>query len=62
MSANQLVLRQVENWAGVFDRRTHGASMGVHASDAVNAWRNVARVSSVRNQAASLILAAGYVP
>jgi hypothetical protein len=62
LAANQLVLRQVENWEGVFDRRTHGASMGVHASDAVNAWRNVARVGSVRNRAASLILAAGYVP
>jgi hypothetical protein len=35
--------------------------MGVHASDAVNAWRNVARVGNVRNQAASLMLAAGFV-
>jgi len=61
LAANQLVLRQVEIWPGVWDRRTHGDSSGVHASDAVNAWRNVARVSSVRNQAASLILAAGYV-
>jgi hypothetical protein len=61
LAANQLVLRQVENWPGAFDHRTHGDSPGVHASDAVNAWRNVARVSSVRNQAASLILAAGYV-
>jgi hypothetical protein len=61
LAANQLVLRQVEDWPGVWDRRTHGDSSGVHASDAVNAWRNVARVSSVRNQAASLILAAGYV-
>jgi hypothetical protein len=61
LAANQLVLRQVENWPGVWDRRTHGDSSGVHASDAVNAWRNVARVSSVRNQAASLILAGGYV-
>jgi hypothetical protein len=61
LAANQLVLRQVENWPGVFDRRTHGDSLGVHASDAVNAWRNVARVSSPRNQAASLLLAASYV-
>jgi hypothetical protein len=61
LGANQLVLRQVENWPGVFDRRTHGDSMGVHASDAVNAWRNVARVSSPRNQAASLMLAASFV-
>lgn len=41
--------------------RTHGDSLGVLASDAVNAWRNVARVSSVRNQAASLMLAVGFV-
>jgi hypothetical protein len=61
LASNQLVLRQVENWEGVFDRRTHGDSMGVHASDAVNAWRNVARVSNVRNRAVSLMLAAGYV-
>jgi hypothetical protein len=61
LAANQLVLRQAESWDGVFDKRTHGDSLGVHASDAVNAWRNVARVGSVRNQAASLMLAAGYV-
>lgn len=61
LGANQLVLRQVENWDGVFDRRTHGDSMGVHTSDAVNAWRNVARVASARNQAAGLMLAAASV-
>jgi hypothetical protein len=37
----------------------HGASIGVHASDAANAWRNIARVGSSRNAFASLI-AAGY--
>ncbi len=36
----------------------HGASVGVHASDAANAWRNIARVSSARNSVASLICAA----
>ncbi len=36
----------------------HGASVGVHASDAANAWRNIARVSSVRNTFASLICGA----
>jgi hypothetical protein len=36
----------------------HGASVGVHASDAANAWRNIARVSSVRNTFASLVCAA----
>jgi hypothetical protein len=36
----------------------HGASVGVHASDSANAWRNIARVSSSRNTAASLIVGA----
>jgi hypothetical protein len=36
----------------------HGDSTGVHASDAANAWRNIARVSSARNAAASLIVGA----
>ena len=31
----------------------HGASVGVHASDAANAWRNIARVSDRRNTYAS---------
>jgi hypothetical protein len=36
----------------------HGDSVGVHASDAANAWRNIARVSNPRNQVASLIVGA----
>lgn len=36
----------------------HGDSVGVHASDAANAWRNIARVSNPRNTVASLILGA----
>jgi hypothetical protein len=36
----------------------HGDSVGVHASDAANAWRNIARVSGSRNAAASLIVGA----
>jgi hypothetical protein len=36
----------------------HGASVGVHASDAANAWRNIARVSDRRNTVASLIVGA----
>ena len=36
----------------------HGASVGVHASDAVNAWRHIARVGSARNAFASLIAGA----
>lgn len=36
----------------------HGDSVGVHASDAANAWRNVARVGNARNKVASLIVGA----
>ena len=36
----------------------HGASVGVHACDAANAWRNIARVSNARNSVASLIVGA----
>src|SRR5204863_9557514 len=36
----------------------HGASVGVHASDSANAWRNIARVSNERNTIASLIVGA----
>ncbi len=36
----------------------HGASVGVHASDAANAWRHVARVGGARNAFASLIAGA----
>jgi hypothetical protein len=39
----------------------HGGNAGVHASDAANAWRNIARVSNARNTRASLIAAAWYV-
>jgi hypothetical protein len=60
LAANQLVLLQVENWQGrgQLGQRTHGDSPGVHASDATNAWRNMARVANPRNAAAGLILAA----
>jgi hypothetical protein len=62
LAANQLVLRQVEKWeADYYGRRVHGDSPGVHASDAVNAWRNIARVSNARNRAAGLLLAAAHV-
>jgi hypothetical protein len=36
----------------------HGDSVGVHASDAANAWRNIARVSSTQNKIAALIVGA----
>ena len=36
----------------------HGATVGVHASDAANAWKHIARVGSARNAFASLIAGA----
>ena len=39
----------------------HGASVGVHASDAANAWRNIARVSNHRNTIASVLVGAYHV-
>lgn len=36
----------------------HGNSVGVHASDAANAWRNICRVTNARNTFASLVVAA----
>lgn len=62
LAANQLVLRDAgrpERWAapGKPPGSVHGDSVGVHASDAVNAWRNMARVVAPRNAAACLILA-----
>jgi hypothetical protein len=64
LAANQLVLRDAgrpERWAspGKPPGSVHGDSIGVHASDAVNAWRNMARVVNPRNATACLILA-GY--
>ncbi|QEH32054.1 hypothetical protein OJF2_05230 [Aquisphaera giovannonii] len=64
LAANQLVLRDAgrpERWAapGKPPGSVHGDSIGVHACDAVNAWRNMARVANPRNAAACLILA-GY--
>jgi len=64
LAANQLVLRDAgrpERWAspGKPPGSVHGDSIGVHASDAVNAWRNMARSVNPRNAAACLILA-GY--
>ncbi len=38
----------------------HGASTGVHASDAANAWRNIARVTDHRNRVCSLIVGAWH--
>jgi hypothetical protein len=62
LAANQLVLRDAgrpERWAspGKPPGSVHGDSIGVHASDAVNAWRNMARAVNPRNAAACLVLA-----
>lgn len=63
LAANLLVLHdpgRPEQWANK-DKpigSCHGDSVGVHASDAANAWRNIARVSNPRNVIASLIVAA----
>jgi hypothetical protein len=46
---------------GVEQGHVHGGHAGVHASDAANAWRNIARVSNERNAKASLLAAAWYV-
>jgi hypothetical protein len=63
LAANRLVLgdkgRRKEHASGPKpEGSTHGDSVGVHASDAANAWRNIARVSNQRNTFASLIVGA----
>lgn len=63
LAANRLVLHdpgRPEQWAsdGKPAGSCHGDSVGVHASDAANAWRNIARVSNPRNTVASLIVGA----
>ena len=66
LAANQLVLRdlgrppQAES-AGKPVGSVHGDSIGVHACDSANAWRNLARVSNARNSAACVILGAYQV-
>ncbi len=61
LAANRLVLcdpgRKVAE-PGKPVGSVHGASVGVHASDSANAWRNIARVSNQRNAVASLIVGA----
>jgi hypothetical protein len=62
LAANQLVLRDPGRPKDESPEKPkgsiHGASVGVHASDAANAWRNIARVSNHRNALASLVVAA----
>jgi hypothetical protein len=66
LAANQLILRDIgrtprDEVTGKPIGSVHGDSIGVHACDSANAWRNLARVSSPRNCFASLILGAYQV-
>jgi hypothetical protein len=51
LAANQLVLRD-EN------KQAHGATVGVHACDAVNAWKHIGRASDAKNAARAVVMAA----
>ncbi len=53
LAANQLVLCQPASKG-----RTHGDSLGVHGSDAMNAWRNMARVLKGPSAITGLIVGA----
>lgn len=63
LAATQLVLRDPgrrpeQTSDGKPAGSCHGDSVGVHASDAANAWRHIARVSHGRNRMASLVVGA----
>ena len=66
LAANQLVLRDhgrppQQEGVGKPVGSVHGDSIGVHACDSANAWRNMSRVSNSRNTFACLILGAHQV-
>src|SRR5262249_40302977 len=66
MAANQLVLRDAgrppnQSAPNRPAGSVHGDSIGVHASDSANAWRNLARVTNPRNTAVCLLLGAWQV-
>lgn len=66
LAANQQVLRDPGRTQGQVQPgkplgSVHGDSTGVHASDTVNAWRNIAEVVNQRNAMLSLISAAAHV-
>lgn len=63
LAANMLILhdpgrRPEQSAQGKPAGCVHGDSPGVHASDAANAWRNIARVANARNRVASYIVGA----
>lgn len=65
LAANQLVLRDPGrtklDGPGKPPGSIHGDSIGVHASDSANAWRNLARVSNRANADVGLVLGAYQV-
>jgi len=66
LAANQLVLRDLgrpprDESPGKPTGSVHGDSIGVHATDSANAWRNLARAGDSRNCFACLILGAYQV-
>ena len=66
LAANQLTLRDNGRPANQAQPNKpvgscHGDSIGVHACDSANAWRNLARVANQRNTVACLILGAYQV-
>ncbi len=66
LASNQLVLRDPgrtarDASAGKPAGSVHGDSIGVHACDSANAWRNMALASDPRNACACLILGAFQV-
>ncbi|PWU16478.1 MAG: hypothetical protein C5B50_13445 [Verrucomicrobia bacterium] len=66
LAANQLILRDMGRTAqsevpGKPIGSVHGDSIGVHACDSANAWRNMALVTNSRNCFACLILGAYQV-
>ena len=66
LAANQLLLRdegRPKEWAQPTKPigSVHGDSIGVHACDSVQAWRNIARHGDHRTRVTSLILAAYQV-
>lgn len=65
LAANQLVLRDNGRPRAAGPNKpigsVHGDSIGVHACDSANAWRNLARVANDRNKVVCLILGAWQV-
>jgi len=61
LAANSLLLHDPGRKEGSGNKPVgscHGDSVGVHAVDAINAWRNIARVSNHHNAVASLVVGA----